>query len=97
MKKTLYFRVLLQLNDVRKGYVASGYRPTFRFDGTGTEHRTGSLLIREGNKVAPKESSPALLQPLNPDVWQDVGEGDVLLVCEGFKAVGAVEILEVYK
>lgn len=97
MKKPLYFRVLIQLNDVRKGCIASGYRPTFRYDGNGTEHRSGSLITRDGNKVAPKESSPGLLLPTNAEVWQDVTEGDVLLICEGFTAVGAIEILEVYK
>ena len=87
---------MIVLPDGREGPVASGYRPDWAPAVDRDIIGCASVLVRDDEVLTPGQAATVLLEPLVPQFWRSVQEGDVLVAFEGSLAVAQAKVVAVY-
>ena len=87
----------LHMLDIRKSSIRTGYRPDWISDSKPEFNCARVILRTKDDEIAPGQWAKALLQPLVPEYWKEVGFGDKLSCQEGLAKVGEAIVIDVFE
>jgi len=93
-----FFLVELNVSDDRKTAIKTGYRPDWVGDFKPEYNCAQVLFPTDLPEIGPGNfHRGVLLEPLRPELWDSVREGQMMWCKEGLKTVGHAIVLKVFE